>query len=216
MTDHMDFTLIHCTRNEIYLVTKHDDPQWKRIYKYHNDQDSKEVEIMQALKGVVPIPQVYEHSSTSQQSPSGKTFNNLVVMEYIEGHTIMGVFPYEEQQNSPGSYVKKEDLTVDQRKNITIQLIGIIIVLHQQGIIHGDDILSNSILTADGQLYLVDFGNSYYINNPPLERVIIAPIQESFDIFNVLTFMCYMLDYLMPDGNLWKSWKAIDLLKHVS
>lgn len=136
-------------------------------------------------------------------------------MEYIEGYTVTGVDPDEEYHDRSGNYVSKEDLTVDQRKDITVQLIKIIIALHQYGIIHGDDILTNSILTADGTLYLIDFGSSYYSNNPPQIRQF-TTVQESFDIFNALGFMSYMLDYPRPDSNAWKSWKATDLLLHIS
>lgn len=80
--------LISNRRNEVYRGTYKEKTS---IFKYHND-NSNEVNIMNFLQRKIEgIPIVYYHSTIPQISPSGRYFNELIIMSEIEGKVMGGL-----------------------------------------------------------------------------------------------------------------------------
>jgi len=69
--------------------------------------------------------------------------NAVIIMEFIEGKQVKQLL---------GDLSKKE------REEICVRIGELIGKLHMHGVIHGDLTTSNMILSAEGKIFLVDFG----------------------------------------------------------
>ena len=69
--------------------------------------------------------------------------NTTITMEFVEGKQVKQLL---------GSISKKE------KQELCVKIGELIGKLHEQGVIHGDLTTSNMILSAEGKIFLVDFG----------------------------------------------------------
>jgi len=69
--------------------------------------------------------------------------NAVITMEFVEGKQVKQLL---------GNIAKKE------RQELCVKIGELIGKMHQHGVIHGDLTTSNMILSAEGKIFLVDFG----------------------------------------------------------
>jgi len=114
------------------------------VFKYCNNPRSLEHEILSYLndKGL-NIPKIVHISYNITTN-----YKYLIIMDYISG----------ENNNFK---------TLSLKKNILLQLIDIISSLHSHGIIYGDTLSDNFIVTKDDKVFLIDFDKSFYKDNVP-------------------------------------------------
>lgn len=107
---------------------------------------------------------------------------------------------------------------LEYRKQFIIKLIYLINQLHNLGVIYVDDFFTNVSVSSDGDPYLIDFGNSFFINSPPkLATSIAGKYQVSaHDVFNLLTLVNILLSKSFPSNESWKSMIPTDLLPMIS
>ncbi|CAH6419234.1 Hypothetical protein HVR_LOCUS432 [uncultured virus] len=207
-------TILCKTRNEVYLGVKETE---KIIFKYHND-GPEEGNILTHLKGKISnIPTLYERIQGPVTSPSGSQYKELLIMNYFEGKLI-DCFKHIPHAKWCECIDLSDDLDVKYKKTIITNLINIIAECHEHGVIHGDDYLGNSIVSDAGEVYLIDFGNAYFINDAPKILIDIANgfLPERHDTFYLLNFIKYALNIPFPLGNKWKTMKARDLLQLIA
>ena len=75
-----------------------------------------------------------------------------ILTDYIEGKTL-------EQ------FIRSNHLTLKEVKFIILQLLSILIWLHQKGYRHGDILTGNIIVTKDMKIKLIDFGLAVRIDD---------------------------------------------------
>jgi TP53 regulating kinase-like protein len=66
-----------------------------------------------------------------------------ITMEFVEGRQVKQVLA---------------DVSRKERQELCVKIGGLIGKLHRHGLIHGDLTTSNMILSAEGKIFLVDFG----------------------------------------------------------
>ncbi|MGN1363219.1 MAG: bifunctional N(6)-L-threonylcarbamoyladenine synthase/serine/threonine protein kinase [Methanobrevibacter sp.] len=72
-----------------------------------------------------------------------------ITMEYIEGNTVKDII---------------DDLSYNERQELSFKIGEYISLMHEMDIIHGDLTTSNMIINKNGDLVFIDFGLSYYSN----------------------------------------------------
>lgn len=170
------------------------------IFKYQDDENSKEAEIMKFLYGKIPgIPIVYHHS-LFQISPSGRNFYQLIIMSELEGKVMIYSKPKDER------YIDLREIPVENRKNIVKSLINMIADLNSHGFIYSDDLFGNVIISHDYQPFLIDF-QCHSINEK--SQFPEYPIEAS-DTFILLNLLRYAFNFKFPEK--WQFIKPIDLL----
>ncbi|OWT33465.1 Kae1-associated kinase Bud32 [Methanobrevibacter sp. 87.7] len=76
-------------------------------------------------------------------------YNKNITMEYIEGKIVKDII---------------DDLSHNERRELSFKIGEYISLMHEMDIIHGDLTTSNMIINKDGDLVFIDFGLSYYSN----------------------------------------------------
>jgi 5'-AMP-activated protein kinase, catalytic alpha subunit len=79
-----------------------------------------------------------------------KTENYYVIMEYIEGGDLFDI-------------IISDNLSEQDKENITEQLIRIVIKLHKVGIVHRDIKPENIVIKRNGEIRLIDYGLSCHV-----------------------------------------------------
>lgn len=217
-----DLKLIHKTRNEIYRGISQRDPSLICIFKYTNDL-SPEISIMIHLQERgLNIPVLYDFKEGDIISPSGTEFNKLLVMSEVQGKLLTNsrihdnlneIYDSIPSENIPDR-IDMDLQPLEDRKQLIIKLVHLIIELHQLGVIYGDDFFTNVIVSNNEDPYLIDFGNCFFLNSPPRSRLQTAGIYpvSAHDIFNLLSLVT-VLDINLSSN---KSWKNMTLNEIIS
>lgn len=106
---------------------------------FQNQHVQTEIDILQEL-GKIDSCTVYLDSFVVED-------RNCLVVEYIEGKSL-----YDLIQNGQFKF------SLDTVESIFLKMVGIIDVLHEKGIVHGDLNPKNIIITSEGNPVLIDFG----------------------------------------------------------
>lgn len=192
MTPYTNLVLIHSTRNEIYCGYYNEQPS---IFKYTNDE-SNEVHFMKQLhkpfsdfynqkfKKTLSIPEIYRHETTNVISPSNKVFKELIIMSEIKGKVL----------NDSHDNICFNPITIIDskiKKKLVLDILDLFYVCHQNGVIYGDGLIKNIIVTEDLIPILIDFGNAFTKEKTP-KSIAEFPI-ESMDVFTLMGFAGFLL-----------------------
>ncbi len=143
---------------EVYSAIHKQDSSLEYIFKYANDE-SQEIEILNYLQKLTDsVPNIHYTNVGANISPKGRSYNKFIVMSYIKGDVLSNRYdsnPYKIREKS-----------VSTKKAVLTEIIKLIELLHQQGIIYGD-VFPGNIIISDERVYLIDFGRSFYTNTVP-------------------------------------------------
>ena len=184
------FTRIdHHSDNEIYIGVHKTLPNTCYIFKYNNSASTvgKEAQILNYLKDKVSprIPVVCYHNIGKNISPSGKIYNDLIIMTRIKGE-VLGV----------DNNIKHK--SIQYKKQVLISLIRLVGELHSHNIIYGDTYNGNVIID-DSEIFLIDFDKAFFSNQVPeyfSQKIIERPITS--DIFCIQS----LITDIFPSYNL--------------
>jgi serine/threonine protein kinase/TolB-like protein/Tfp pilus assembly protein PilF len=76
--------------------------------------------------------------------------HSFIVMQYVEGETL-------------SSLLRRGPLGVERSLDLATQMVGALSAAHERGVVHGDIKPHNIIVTADGQVKVLDFGLAKFV-----------------------------------------------------
>nr|MDQ5835996.1 serine/threonine protein kinase [Acidobacteriota bacterium] len=80
--------------------------------------------------------------------------HSFIVMQYVEGETL-------------SSLLRRGPLGLGRALDLAAQMVGALSAAHERGVIHGDIKPQNIIVTADGQVKVLDFGLAKLVRQRP-------------------------------------------------
>jgi serine/threonine protein kinase len=108
----------------------------------------REVETLAELN-IEGVPKIFEHNVDDVLD---KDKGLYFICEWIDGQRL-------------SDKVNKENISIEEAVNITLQLCEILSACHKSGICHRDIKPDNILITDQGKLFLVDFGIAYSDNS---------------------------------------------------
>lgn len=201
------FKLIYKEYNEVYRGINESDTCIMKYIDCCDGYESNEIEILNYLKHKpINIPRILYHNIGDNKSPSGKLFRHLIITTEIKGKLFTGMHGINGNNNRGKHLV--DTITKDEiPKNVAIsiikQLIDIIFTLHSYGIIYGDTFNNNFIVDESYNVTLLDFGESFFINNHPPFKIQILKERplKSIDISSLLSIKSHLLNLQPTDEN---------------
>lgn len=107
---------------------------------------------------------------------------NFIIMQYVEGETL-------------DSLMSKGSLTLNQTLELADQIVSALTAAHTRGIIHRDIKPQNIMVTADGQVKMLDFGLAKIIQHAPGRE----NANEDQSQFSQAGFIAGTVPYMSPE-----------------
>jgi len=132
----------------VVLLVEKDKRQYAmKILRWSKEEDRfserlkrfiREAEILRQIKNE-HVVRIYEHNLELQDA------NPYIIMEYVEGRSLFDV-------------MVKDDLTMDQKISVILQIAEGLECVHRQGVLHRDIKPQNILITGDMSVKISDFG----------------------------------------------------------
>jgi serine/threonine protein kinase/Tfp pilus assembly protein PilF len=105
--------------------------------------------------------------------------HNFIVMQYVEGDTLAAM-------------LRDGPLELGQALDVAGQISEALAVAHRHGIIHRDVKPQNIVVTADGQVKVLDFGLAKFVQKQPEIEVTNRPLEQTSPLGLVVGTVAYM------------------------